>query len=78
MAKKNAPQAVKDVLRPAHRMVVNGQWSLSRKSEYEEGMDEDTRERLESVFVEDARRFSSYVDRNLSHWFEDEEIYVTG
>lgn len=78
MAEKNAPQAVKDVLRPAHRMVVNGQWSLSRKSEYEEGMDEDTRERLESVFVEDARRFSSYVDRNLSHWFEDEEIYVTG
>lgn len=72
---ENAPQAAKDVLRPAHKAMVNGRGLLSGKSEYEEGIPAETRKKLERIFVEDTRRLSSYVDRDLNYWFEYEDIH---
>jgi len=71
---ENAPQNVKNILRPAHKAIVNGRGVLTGKSEYEKGMDEEKREELEKIFAEDAGRFSSYVDKDLSHWFEHIDV----
>jgi len=71
---ENAPQRIKDVLRPAHKAMVSDGGILTGKSEYERGMREKTREKLELIFADDVKKFSSYVNRDLSHWFKHSEI----
>lgn len=68
---RNAPQSIKDGIRPV--------WQKSRrvfesKEEYEEGMDPAVRAEIEKLYVEDVRRLDSEVNRDLSHWFDYVEL----
>jgi len=64
---RNAPDVVKDALRPAHRRIRD---QLASQTEYEQGMDEEVRAQLERVYLEEVDRLESYTDRRFDHWFE--------
>jgi len=65
------PEGVLRVVRPAHQMFEQ---LMFTKSEYEKGMPEKTRRRLESHFVEDAKDLQEYSGRTLESWFSHKDI----
>jgi hypothetical protein len=67
VVRETAPDRIVDGVRPAYRMV---KWMVYDRSEYDEGMDPDTRERLAGVFAEDVRALESWTGRDLNHWLE--------
>lgn len=69
--KKIAPKPAIEAVRPLHRRIRK---SLASRTEYEEGMDEDIRERLEERFVNDIRDLSDYTGRDLAHWLQYHDI----
>lgn len=64
--KRYAPEPAVDAVRPLHTRTRE---LLTSKNEYERGMAENTRERLESVFADEMRSLSDYTGRDLDHWF---------
>jgi hypothetical protein len=68
---ENAPPTIVEGIRPAWENVKG---IVEDRNEYEEGMDEDIRENLEEVFVDDVRNLSERVDRDLSDWFRYVEV----
>jgi len=69
--KKMAPRAAIDAVRPLHRGLRE---ILASQTEYEEGMDEDTRKRLEEHYIEDTRNLADDVGRDLSHWLQYHDL----
>lgn len=69
--KRVAPRPAIDALRPVHNQIVD---MMASQTEYEEGMDDDVRRRLESHFVDDIAELADYTGRDLNHWFEFEEL----
>lgn len=67
LIKKIAPQSVIDKAHAAHRRILS---FMAAPTEYEEGMDDQVRQRLEAQFVDDIRHLSEYTGRNLDHWYE--------
>ena len=69
--KKLAPETAVDIVRPLHQKFRE---RLTAQTEYEEGMEDDTRKRLEEHFIDDVSALSDYVGRDLSHWLHYHEI----
>lgn len=69
---RRAGEPVKKVLRPVHEFVQDGGFSnpFESESEYEKGMDPETRRRLEAVFVEPTRELEAKTGRSFEDWFE--------
>jgi len=67
VVRETAPDQVVDSVRPAYRSAKS---LVFDRSEYEEGVDPDTRERLADVFADDVRALESWTGRDLSHWLE--------
>jgi len=65
-------ESIKRVLRPIHDFVQEGGISnpFESESEYEKGMDPETRERLEAIFVEETRKLERRTDRHFDYWFD--------
>lgn len=72
---RRAGEPVKKVLRPVHAFVQEGGLSnpFASESEYEKGMDPETRERLEEIFLEKTRELGQRTDRTFEHWFDHVE-----
>lgn len=68
---KVAPEAAIDIFRPLHRRFME---ILASQTEYDEGMDEEIRERLERQYVNDIGSLSEYVGRDLNHWLHYHEV----
>lgn len=69
--KNIAPKPAIETVRPLHRRIRK---SLASQTEYEKGMDDDVRRRLEDHFVDEIDSLQSYVDRDLDHWFDYKNI----
>lgn len=69
--RKNVPDEVNSSIRPLWESV---RWLIEDRSPYEEGMDPDIRAELEQIYVEDTRKLSTRLDRDLDHWFETVDI----
>lgn len=71
IVQRNFPKPVKRILHPFHTAYQQGIVRLfGGKDEYEEGMDPDVRQRLETVYSEEVQRLEQYTDRDFGHWFE--------
>lgn len=69
--RSNAPAKSKTILEPLYYSVKR---FVESESEYDRGMGPEMRRQLEQVYIEDIRALSSLTGRDLSHWFEYEDI----
>lgn len=69
--KRVAPSQAVDALRPAHSWVVD---MMASQTEYEKGMDNEVRRRLEPYFTDDIARLAEHTGRDLDHWFKFTEL----
>jgi hypothetical protein len=69
---RNAGESIKSVLRPIHSFLQEGgiRSLFQSTSEYEEGMDPATRERLEQLYEAEIHKLEARTGRSLDHWFE--------
>jgi len=69
---RRADESVKRYLRPVHEFVQDGGLSnpFESESEYEKGMDPETRRRLEEVFREKTKELEDRTGRRFGHWFD--------
>lgn len=67
VVRETAPNQVIRRVRPAYRRAKSIAFD---RSEYDEGLDPDTRERLVEVFVDDVQALGTWTGRDLSHWLE--------
>jgi hypothetical protein len=64
-------ETLRNALRPLHEAIQKRQIPFVRgKSEYEQGMDPDTRQQLEKYFIDDVSQLAHDQDRDLTHWFD--------
>lgn len=64
-------ETVRNTLRPIHKAIQKGQFPfVGGKSEYEQGMNPDTRQQLEKYFISDVSQLARDQNRDLSHWFD--------
>ena len=68
---ENAPEIIVKSARPVHRKIHG---FFRDNSEYEEGMSEEMRKKLEEVYIEDIRKLSDEIGRDLSHWFDHHDF----
>jgi hypothetical protein len=69
--KDTAPQQIKDTVKPIHSQIVD---IMASQSEYNEGMDNEVRKSLEKIYLQDTKNLAGYLNRDLGHWFEFENI----
>lgn len=68
-------EGVRNALRPVHEAIQKGRIPLlGGQSEYERGMDPDTRRRLEEYFISEITALAHDQERDLDHWFEYQEL----
>ena len=64
-------ETLRNALRPLHEAIQKRQIPFVRgKSEYEQGMDPDTRQQLEKYFIDDVSQLAHDQGRDLTHWFD--------
>lgn len=69
--RENLPENQVDNLRPLHNFFKK---IATSKNEYEKGMDEEVRKELEKIFKKEVEALSEFLGRDLSDWFEYEEL----
>ncbi len=69
--KTYAPNEAVEAVRPLH---THTRELLASKNEYEKGMNEQVRKRLEAVFADEMRHLSEYTGRDLDHWFQTRSL----
>lgn len=67
----NFPRFVVKIARPVHRKIHG---FFRDDSEYKQGMDNEMRKKLEKVYIEDTRKLSEEIGRDLSNWFKYHEL----
>lgn len=70
-AYRRASESIKQYLRPVHEFIQDGGLSnpFKSESEYERGMDSETRRRLETIYLEKTKELEDLTDRSFEHWF---------
>lgn len=72
---KYGSKTIRNALRPFHEAIRKGQIPfIMRKSEYEQGINSETRRRLEQYFISDMTKLSDYINKDLNHWFEHHNL----
>ena len=69
--RKNVPDEVNSTIRPVWEQF---RWLIEDRSAYYEGIEPETRAELERIYADDVRALSTYLDRDLDHWFEHVEL----
>lgn len=64
---QNTPRSITRLLRPIDQRIFE---FLTNRTEYDEGMDEDTRARLERLYLNEAEQLESRTGRSFDDWFE--------
>lgn len=69
---RNFGESLKRPIRPLHEFVQSGGLSnpFQSESEYEKGMNPETRRRLEEIYLPKTKDLDERVDRTFDHWFE--------
>lgn len=72
MAYRNFGESTKRVLRPFYQFVENGgiRNLFQSENEYDRGMDPETRERLERIYLPKTRELEARTGRSFESWFE--------
>ncbi|MBV0923118.1 sulfotransferase domain-containing protein [Halomicroarcula limicola] len=69
---RNFGESIKRPIRPLHEFVQSGDLSnpFQSESEYEKGMNPETRRRLEEIYLPKTKDLDERVDKTFEHWFE--------